>query len=41
MDMNRIQFQTGMSLLELLQRFGTEAQCEGALEQERWTQGFR
>ena len=41
MAMNRIQFQPGMSLFELFQRFGTETQCEAALEQARWPQGFR
>jgi hypothetical protein len=41
MAMNRIQFQPGMSLFELFQQFGTEAQCEAALEQVRWPHGFR
>ena len=41
MAMNRIQFQSGMSLFEFFQQFGTEAQCEAALEQARWPQGFR
>jgi hypothetical protein len=41
MAMNRIQFQPGMSLFEFFQRFGTEAQCEAALEQTRWPHGFR
>ena len=41
MAMNRIQFQPGMSLFEFFQQFGTEAQCEAALEQARWPQGFR
>lgn len=41
MAMNRIQFQPGMSLFELFQQFGSEAQCEAALEQARWAQGFR
>jgi hypothetical protein len=41
MAMNRIQFQAGMSLFEFFQQFGTEAQCEAALEQARWPQGFR
>ena len=41
MAMNRIQFQPGMSLFELFQQFGTEAQCEAALEQARWPEGFR
>jgi transposase-like protein len=41
MAMNRVQFQRGMSLFELFQQFGTEAQCEAALERARWPQGFR
>lgn len=41
MAMNRIQFQPGMSLFELFQRFGTEAQCAAVLEQARWPAGFR
>lgn len=39
--MNRIQFQPGLSLPAFLQQFGTEAQCEAALEKARWPQGFR
>jgi hypothetical protein len=30
-----------MSLFELFEQFGTEAQCEAALERARWPQGFR
>jgi hypothetical protein len=41
MAMNRIQFQHGMSLFEHFQQFGTEAQCEAALERTRWPDGFR
>ena len=41
MAMNRIQFQPGMSLFELFQQFGSETQCEAALEHARWPQGFR
>jgi transposase-like protein len=40
MSINRIQFQTGMSMPEFLKQFGTEAQCEAALEQSRWPRGF-
>ncbi len=40
MTMNRVQFQQGMSLFELFEQFGTEAQCQAALEQARWPQGF-
>lgn len=41
MPMNRIQFQPGLSLPAFLEQFGTEAQCEGALERARWPEGFR
>ena len=41
MAMNRVQFQAGLSLSEFFQRYGTEAQCEAALEQARWPEGFR
>jgi transposase-like protein len=40
MAMNRIQFQPGLSLMEFQQHFGTEAQCEDALERTRWPDGF-
>ncbi len=40
MPQNPIQFQPGMPLSELMERFGTEAQCEAALEQARWPSGF-
>jgi hypothetical protein len=41
MAMNRIQFQPGLSLPAFLGQFGSEAQCEAALEQARWPEGFR
>ena len=41
MAMNQIQFQPGMSLFELFEHCGTEAQCEAALERARWPDGFR
>jgi len=41
MAMNRIQFQPGMSLFELFEHYGTEAQCEAVLERGRWPDGFR
>jgi hypothetical protein len=36
MAMNRIQFQPGLSLRELNKLYGTETQCEEALEKMRW-----
>ena len=40
MAMNPIQFQPGMSLSELFEQYGTEPQCEHALETARWPEGF-
>ena len=40
MAMNRVPFQTGLSLPEFNQRFGTEEQCTAALEAARWLDGF-
>jgi hypothetical protein len=39
--MNRVQFQSGLSLPAFLDQFGTETQCENALEAARWPDGFR
>lgn len=41
MPMNRIQFQAGLSLPAFHEQFGTEGQCEAALEKVRWPHGFR
>jgi predicted RNA-binding Zn-ribbon protein involved in translation (DUF1610 family) len=41
MALNRIQFQAGLSLPRFLEQYGTEAQCEAALELARWHEGFR
>lgn len=41
MAMNRIQFQAGLSLPQFLAEYGTEAQCEAALERARWPKGFQ
>ena len=41
MAMNRIQFQSGLSMPGFLKEYGTEAQCEQALEAVRWPEGFR
>lgn len=40
MPENKIQFQPGMSLSTFIAQFGTEAQCEAALERARWPTGF-
>ena len=41
MGRNAIQFQKGLSVPEFQALYGTEAQCEDALAQMRWPQGFR
>lgn len=41
MPMNRIQFQPGLAMSDFFNKFGTEAQCETALEMARWPDGFR
>ena len=40
MAMNRVQFQSGLSMPEFLQRYGTEEQCAAALQAARWPSGF-
>ena len=40
MPQNRIQFQRGMPLDEFMDLYGTEQQCEDALEKARWDDGF-
>jgi transposase-like protein len=39
--MNRIQFQPGISFSQFLELYGTEEQCETALVETRWPDGFR
>jgi transposase-like protein len=38
---NSIQFQKGLSLRKFTELYGTERQCEEALEQMKWPDGFR
>jgi len=40
MPINGIQMQKGLSLPEFIQLYGTEQQCEAALQKVRWPQGF-
>lgn len=40
MPMNRIQFQSGLSLAEFLRDYGSEEQCEAAVVKARWPRGF-
>ena len=41
MSKNKVQFQTGYSLLDLFKNYGTERQCAEALFNWRWPSGFR
>ena len=40
MTPNHLQFQPGLSLDEFLKRYGTQAQCEAAVAQARWPDGY-
>ena len=40
MKMNRVQFQSGLSMPEFFERYATEAQCRAALQAARWPNGF-
>ena len=40
MGINRIQFQKGISLNQFLNDYGTEDQCEAAVEKYRWPSGY-
>lgn len=39
--MNQVQFQTGLSMTEFVAKYGSESQCEIALEKIRWRDGFQ
>lgn len=41
MKKNAVQFQPGMSFAGFLDQYGSEEQCQQALIQQRWPQGFR
>lgn len=40
MTMNRVQFQAGLSMAEFMDRYGSDEQCEAALIESRWPEGF-
>lgn len=40
MAINRVQFQRGLSMVEFLDRYGTQDRCEAALTASRWPAGF-
>jgi len=41
MAINQIQFQSGMSLVEFVKRYGAETQCQQTLKEHRWPHGYR
>ena len=41
MAINRVQFQTGLSMVEFMQQYGTEAKCYRALYRARLPHGSR
>jgi ribosomal protein L37AE/L43A len=41
MAINRIQFQPGLSMTEFFRQYGSEKQCEEALEKSRWPDGYK
>ena len=38
--MYRVQFQAGLSVVEFLDRYGSEDKCEAAVVATRWPKGF-
>lgn len=40
MGINKIQFQKGLSMVEFMERYGTEEKCHAALVDSRWPSGF-
>lgn len=40
MAMNPVQFQPGLSMMEFMDRYGTDEKCETALMESRWPSGF-
>jgi transposase-like protein len=41
MAINHVQFQAGLSMMQFIQEYGTDAKCYRALYRSRWPQGFR
>ncbi len=41
MAINPVQFQKGLSLGQFMRDYGTDEQCEKALEKARWPSGFK
>jgi hypothetical protein len=40
MPQSKIQYQAELSLTQFTEQYGTESQCEAALEKARWPRGF-
>jgi hypothetical protein len=41
MPQSKIQYQAGLSLAQFTEQYGTESQCEAAVEKARWPEGGR
>lgn len=41
MAMNQVQFQAGLSMVDFMAQYGTEAKCRRVLFKSRWPKGFR
>ena len=40
MGINAVQFQKGLSMVEFMDRYGTEEKCQAAVVAQRWPAGF-
>ncbi len=40
MAINKVQFQKGLSMVEFMERYGTQEKCHAAVVASRWPQGF-
>jgi hypothetical protein len=40
MPINKVQYQQGYSMFDLIENYGSEEQCENALFKWRWPNGF-
>lgn len=40
MGINKVQFQKGLSMVEFMKRYGTEAKCHASVVASRWPNGF-
>ena len=40
MGINKVQFQKGLSMVQFMERYGTEDKCRAAVVALRWPDGF-